>query len=249
MPADSGAGKQAKSRALQFREQRRLLDQLLEAGWNFEALARAVGVRPQTVSEWYHKVKVARTRSIRQLESLIGTSPDASIPTPTIEPGAITKAVPRRRANLPKPTDLLDPTIRTDFFLDIQKRLGMTRRQLAEALQIGRRSLDNYMDLTWGFPVPEEVLIKVYLLFQSAPPPLKVRFERAVKKIFGRRAKTDPEQLKIILSCLAEESGYTERHLRRIIPPNKPARLSRALVEAFERAADILSPERATRAG
>ncbi len=247
MPTASPTSKEERARAHRLKHQKFVLSQLIDKGWNFESIARALGTRPQTVYSWFHDPGVvARPRSMRQLESLLETEPGATLQAPGLA------SSPRQQsgvaADAPAPTDLANPMRRALFFLTIQKRLGMTRRHLAEALEIGRRTLDNYMDERLAVTVPEEVLLKTGRLLAAAPPTLESRFERAVTRLFGQRVVSGeagpPANLTKILACLVEKSGYSERNLRRLIPPNKPRHLSRAVVEAFEKAADALKPRR-----
>jgi transcriptional regulator with XRE-family HTH domain len=219
-----------------------LIDKLLANGWKHVTIAKAVGVRYQTVSGWHRGKAVARERFVRALERLLNTAP-----SPTSR---------WRKAPSPPPANIAGhrvatPVQRARFFRNLLSSLGVTRRELAEHLEISQRSLDNLLDTNYTGPLL--ALLPVEKIERLAKKPyftLEERFQTAARMIFGAHYTTgydDPEERLAILKRLSELTGYHIRTLGNYLPAyrDRPTPfLTHAIVTAFEAASEVLFDER-----
>jgi transcriptional regulator with XRE-family HTH domain len=220
-----------------------LIDKLLAKGWKHVTIAKAVGVRHQTVSGWYRGKAVARERFILALEQLLTAPPLATSKWRKAANQAPNKIAQHRVAT---------PAERARFFRNLLSGLGITRRELADHLEISQRGLDNLLDPSYTGNLL--ALIPVEKLERLSKKPyftLEERFHTAARMIFGAHYTTgyddDPKEREAILKRLSDLTGYHKRTLARYLPRYRhggPTFLTHAIVIAFESAAVVLFDER-----
>jgi hypothetical protein len=225
-----------------------LIDRLLAKGWKQITIAKALGVRHQTVSNWHLGTAVPRKRSILALEQLLkkNATPPATTRWRKAIADAPTKIAQQRVAK---------PAERARFFRNLLSGLGVTRRELAEHLEISQRSLDNLMDPNYTGKLL--ALIPVQKLERLAKKPyftLEQRFHTAARMVFLSHYATgyddDPHEREAILKRLSAITGYHKRTLAKYLPrydDGGPLFLTHAIVIAFETAVEVLFDERRRR--
>ena len=144
------------------------------------------------------------------------------------------------------------PRERARFFRNLLSGLGITRRELADHLEISQRGLDNLLDPSYTGNLL--ALIPVDKLERLSKKPyftLEQRFHTAARMIFGAHYTTgyddEPEGREAILKRLSEVTGYHKRTLAKYLPSYQDGGLpflTHAIVIAFEAAAAVLFDER-----
>jgi transcriptional regulator with XRE-family HTH domain len=226
--------------------QTQLIDRLLANGWKLVTIAKALGVRHQTVSNWHQGTAVPRERSVLALEQLLKATPP-----PTSKWRKAKAEPPTKIAEQPVAT----PAERARFFRNLLSMLGVTRRELAEHLEISQRSLDSLMDPNYTGKLL--ALIPVEKLERLAKKPyftLEERFHTAARMVFLSHYTTgyddEPDEREAILKRLSEVTGYHVRTLAKYLPrydDGGPLFLTHAIVIAFETAVEVLFDERRRR--
>jgi len=224
-------------------KQIQLIDQLLARGWKHITIAKALGVRHQTVSGWHQGKAVPRHRSLLALEQLLNTAPLSTSKWRKAAHQAPTKIARQRIAT---------PAERARFFRNLLSGRRVTRRELAEHLDISQRSLDNLLDRNYTGNLL--ALIPVEKLERLSKKPyftLEQRFHTAARMIFGAHYTTgyddEPKEREAILKGLSELTGYHKRTLAKYLPSYHDGGLpflTHAIVIAFEGAAEVFFDER-----
>lgn len=246
-----------------YREQQIALNELYQKGYSRMAVARLIGVTPNTVRAWENTVKQARGRSRARLLFFADKSKDdlkiLSVNFPIVR-GRISKDEHEVRVHAMKrvglwPLDVCARKLR--ILVAVAKTVNVTTTEIIEWLGVGRRTFYEYLDEDNTRLMPLEVIERIQRFtaplgvntereeYQSKPETLEMRFSRASIILFEEYCilgfTTRDIVKKNALQKLVEVTGYNERTLRRYIPlRTNNRRPPRAIVEAFEEGARLL---------